>query len=390
MSGEKTEKPTPKRRKEARKKGQVARTPDLGGWGILLAVGLVLPALVTHEMDVVKQLMTTALSFPAVAAHAGVAGAGVVLRRAAEQAFLAVVVLGAGVMVVGVGASIAQGGFVVSPSLLKPNASKLNPLKGAKRLFGPQTLWEGAKTLLKAGVVGLVVYAAIKALVPLVGGLVPIPHVLDELTSSALSMLRNVAFAGFVLAFADYAVARRRVNKQVRMTKEEVKQEYKQAEGDPQLKGAIRSRQLAMARNRMMADVPTADVVLVNPTHVAVALRYRSDEGAPKVVARGAGAVAAAIRAKATEADVPLVRDVPLARALYTSTRVGMSIPPELFSAVATVLAFVITRKARGMRGGSLGSPRPGEELPAVLPAARRARRGGNRSGPRLPGRSAA
>ncbi|GAA1874057.1 EscU/YscU/HrcU family type III secretion system export apparatus switch protein [Lapillicoccus jejuensis] len=390
MSGEKTEKPTAKRRKEARKKGQIARTPDLGGWGILLAVGLVLPALVSHEMDVVKELMTTALSFPAVAAHAGLPGAGVVLRRAAEQAFLAVVVLGAGVMVVGVGASIAQGGFVVSPSLLKPSAAKLNPLKGAKRLFGPQTLWEGAKTLLKASVVGLVVYAAIKALIPLVGGLMPIPHVLDELTSAAVSMLRNVAFAGFVLAFADYAVARRRVGKQVRMTKEEVKQEYKQAEGDPQLKGAIRSRQLAMARNRMMADVPTADVVLVNPTHVAVALRYRSDEGAPKVVARGAGAVAAAIRAKATEAGVPLVRDVPLARALYTSTRVGMSIPPELFSAVATVLAFVITRKSRGMRGGSVSSPRRDEELPAVLPAGRRTGRGRKRSGPRLPGRSAA
>src|SRR6476660_4490474 len=131
------------------------------------------------------------------------------------------------------------------------------------------------------------------------------------------------------MAADDFAIQRRRVGGQGLMTEDAVMQARKQSEGDPMLKGAIRSRQLAAARNRMMADVPSADVVLVNPTHVAVALRYQPDRGAPRVVARGAGVVAAAIRERAGESRVPLVRDVPLARALYSSTSVGQEIPAE-------------------------------------------------------------
>jgi flagellar biosynthesis protein FlhB len=207
---------------------------------------------------------------------------------------------------------------------------------------------------------------------PLIGGLVPIHTVLDAVATQAFGLIRNIALMGLVMAAADYLMARRRIGKQVRMTKDEVKQEHKQTEGDPMLKGAIRSRQLAAARNRMMADVPTADVVLVNPTHVAVALRYDADRGAPRVVARGAGAIAAKIRALATDEQVPLVRDVPLARALYRSTKVGQEIPAELFAAVAQVLAFVISRRARGQRGGEHDAPARGTDLPAVLPAGRR------------------
>ena len=156
------------------------------------------------------------------------------------------------------------------------------------------------------------------------------------------------------------------------MTKHEVKQEHKQTEGDPLIKSAIRSRQLAVARNRMMADVAAADVVLVNPTHVAVALKYDPGRGAPTVVAKGAGAVAAKIREKADEAEVPLVRDVPLARALYGSCQVGQEIPVELFAAVAQVLAFVIGRRTKGQRGGTHATPRADEALPTL---ARRRRR---------------
>eukprot|EP01032_Pedospumella_encystans_P005428 gene5428-6449_t len=136
----------------------------------------------------------------------------------------------------------------------------------------------------------------------------------SQAPAPSATLIRNVAIAGLVMAGADYAMNRRRIGKQTRMTKEEIKQEHKQQEGDPMLKGAIRSRQLAMARNRMMADVLTADVVLVNPTHVAVALRYDPEAGAPTVVARGAGTIAARIRELAGEHDVPLVQDVPLAR----------------------------------------------------------------------------
>jgi flagellar biosynthetic protein FlhB len=177
------------------------------------------------------------------------------------------------------------------------------------------------------------------------------------------------------MAAADYAMMRRRIGKQLRMSHSEIKQEHKQAEGDPMLKGAIRSRQLAAARNRMIADVGTADVLLVNPTHVAVALRYDPEQGAPRVVARGAGAIAARIRERAAEERVPLVQDVPLARAIYRHCQVGQEIPRELWAAVAQVLAFVLSRRHAGQYGGEHRTPRRTDELPEVVARARRRRR---------------
>ena len=151
------------------------------------------------------------------------------------------------------------------------------------------------------------------------------------------------------------------------------RQEYKNTEGDPHVKGQIRARQMAMARNRQMADVPTADVVVVNPVHVAVALKYEATRGAPRVVAKGAGEVAAKLRERAAEARVPLVQDIPLARALHSSCDLGQEVPAQLFTAVARVLAFVMHLSARGVRGGV---HRPGFEAPAVdgLPRAGRRR----------------
>jgi flagellar biosynthetic protein FlhB len=276
--------------------------------------------------------------------------------------------------VVGVAAALAQGGFYLATKSMKPSLKKLDPIKGAKRVFGPQALWEGAKMLLKSAVVGFLAYGAMQALMPLIGGLVPIDAVLTVVHDEVLGLVRNIAVAGLVMAAADYAIVRRRIGKQTRMSKHEVKQESKQTEGDPLVKSAIRSRQLAAARNRMMSDVPTADVVLVNPTHVAVALRYEADRGAPRVVARGAGEIARRIRESAAEHRVPLVRDVPLARALYTSTTVGQEIPAELYAAVAQVLAFVISRRSQGRRGGEHRSPRSESELPPVPAVGRRRR----------------
>lgn len=369
MSGEKTEKATPKRRKEARKEGQVARTQDLGGWATVLILGLVLPTLLGKELGAARRLMLGSL---ASVDDATPATALTLLGEAARHVFWTLLLLGSMVMVVGVVSALAQGGFALATKQVKPSASKLNPIKGAKRLFGPQAAWEGVKIILKSSLVGLIVFHAIRGMMPLVGGLVPIDTVISEVNDSALSLMRTVALAGLALAGADYAMQRRRVNKQTRMSKEDVKQEHKQAEGDPMLKGAIRSRQLAASRNRMMADIAQADVVMVNPTHVAVALRYEPATGAPRVVARGAGAIAAKIRERAAEERVPLVRDVPLTRALYGSTQVGQTIPPELFAAVASVLAFVISRRTQGQHGGEHRSPRAESELPDVPAIGRR------------------
>jgi len=370
MSDERTEKPTPRRRKENRKKGQVPRTPELGGWATLLLLTFVLPALARHEIEALQAITRASLRDLGDLTSDDALGA---LGTGMTHVFWALVLLGSGVMVVGVGLSVMQGGFFVATQAVRPKLSKLNPLNGLKRMFGPQGWWEAAKVLLKSAVVGMLVYRAVVDLMPLIGGVRPVGFVLGEVGHRVVDLLRVVAVAGLLLAVLDYAMQRRRVGKQTRMTKDEVKREHKQSEGDPLVKSAIRSRQLAMSRNRMMADVPTADVVLVNPTHVAVALRYQPEQGAPVVVARGAGVVAVKIRELAVEHEVPLVRDVPLARALYTATEVGQEIPPQLFAAVAHVLAFVINRRQQGRRGGEHTSPRPDRPVPEV-PRGRRAR----------------
>ncbi|MFL6107107.1 MAG: flagellar biosynthesis protein FlhB [Marmoricola sp.] len=368
-SGEKTEKATPKRRKESRKEGQVARTQELGAWASMLAVGIAAPMLISHEINAMRDLMVTSFSL---GSEATTGKALALLGQAGRHVFVSLLVLGSAIMVIGVASALAQGGFYLATKQVKPSLKKLNLLQGAKRIFGPHALWEGAKMMLKSSFVALIVYLAIRGVMPMIGGLVPMQTVVDTASAQALTLIRNIGLAGLGMAAIDYVMQRRRVGKQTRMTKDEVKQEYKQAEGDPLVKSAIRSRQLAMARNRMMADIAQADVVLVNPTHVAVALRYEPEKGAPRVVARGAGAIAAKIRERAAEESVPLVRDVPLARALYTSTKVGQEIPAELFAAVAQVLAFVISRRTRGQVGGQHRSPRPEGELPPVLPAGRR------------------
>lgn len=371
MSEEKTEKATPKKRKESRKEGQVPRTQELGGWATLLLVGILMPTLLTRELTALAELMKSCFSLPP---DADAEDALTLLGEGATHVVVVLVTLGACVMVVGVAAALAQGGFYLATKSMKPSLKKLDPIKGAKRIFGPQAWWEGAKMLLKSSVVGFLAYGAIQALMPLIGGMVPIPAVLEAVNDQVLSLVRNIAIAGLVMAVADYAIVRKRMGKQTRMSKHEVKQEHKQSEGDPLVKGQIRSRQLAAARNRMMADLPTADVVLVNPTHVAVALRYDAERGAPRVVARGAGEIARRIREQAATHQVPLVRDVPLARALYSSTTVGQEIPGELYAAVAQVLAFVLSRRNRGQRGGEHRSPRPPVELPPTLPGGRRRR----------------
>ncbi len=363
MSGEKTEQPTARRKKEARKEGQVARTPELGSWAAVLMFAAFAPALVGAEVDALRGIFLRGLR---VIAKPEPAAALDLLGSALIHVLVVLVVLGFAVMLIGVAGALAQGGFYVAAKSVQPSFKKLNPLQGAKRIFGPQAIWHGFTVAAKATLVTILVYIAIRGMMPQLGGLIPTATILHTASGKAAAMFRNVAFAGLVMAGAEYAFQRRRVGKQVRMTKEEVKQEHKQTEGDPLVRGAIRAHQMSLARSRMLADVPTADVVLVNPTHVSVALKYDPAVGAPTVVARGAGVIAARIREAAGEARVPLVRDVPLARALYTSCRVGQQIPPELFGAVAQVLAFVISRRSQGLAAGEHATPRDDSPLPEV------------------------
>jgi flagellar biosynthetic protein FlhB len=356
VSGEKTEKPTEKKKKQARKEGQIARTPDLGSWGALLVASMLLPMVVRNAMASAEKMM---LALRATIINPDPKKALLIFGDGMKDAALAVAPMALSVMATALVAGGAQGGLRPVTKHLKPDFKKLNPFSGLKKVFGPHAVWEAVKAVSKTAVLGTVLYYSLRDMLPrLIGSAqLPLAALTGVVLDTVMSLIRAAAVAGLVMAIADYMVAKRRIGKQLRMSKEDIKQEHKQAEGDPHLKGAIRSKQMAMARNRMMSDLSKADVVLVNPTHVAVALRYDPTKGAPRVVAKGAGAIAAKIRAAATEKRIPMVQDVPLARALHKSCDIGQEIPAELYGAVARVLAFVMTLKAKGAAAGLHRSP---------------------------------
>jgi flagellar biosynthetic protein FlhB len=358
MAGEKTEQPTAQKLKKAKQEGQIGRSQDISAWFGMLAASIVLPRTLHSTMDHCRELMS---KLPEVIANPDPVVAMVILKQALMSAAWAVLPLSMTMMAIGIAAAGAQGGIRVATKLFIPKFSRLNPLPGIKKMLGPQSLWEGTKALVKTGVLAAVLYMTMKDIVPLLmtAGRLQLASLLSIINHSVLSLIRAASVAGIVMAAADYFVVRRRTNKQLRMTKEEVKQEYKNTEGDPHVKGQIRARQMAMARRRQMADVPTADVVLVNPTHVAVALRYEPEKGAPRVIAKGSGAIATRIRELAAENRIPMVQDIVLARALEKSVEVGTEIPAEFFGAVAKVLAFVMSMKSKGSAAGLHRNPNP-------------------------------
>jgi len=349
--GERSEKATPKRIRKARREGKVGNTPEVGAWLGMLAASFLLPRVFSSLMDVATASLVGA---GAVIRSPDVGRATALAKSTVTDGLLAVLPLAALIAVVAIASVALQGGIWVAPKLLAPKLSRLNPLSGIKRMFGPHGWWAMVKALLKSGALALVVYLSVRSLIPTVygSGSLPLSRLIEIGLSTAINVLRFAALAGLAMAVADVAVVRRRNNKQLKMTKQEVKEEFKSSEGDPMRKGAMRARALAISRNRMMADVPSADVVVVNPTHIAVALRYVASQGAPRVVAKGADHVAARIRAVAELHRIPMVHDVPLARTLHATCEVGQEIPQDLYRAVATVLAFVMTLRSRGSAAG--------------------------------------
>ena len=370
--GEKTEKPTPQRLKKARKEGQIPRTQELGTWLGVAAASALLPMLVSNAFDAVQKLF---VQVGAVASHPETEALSTLMGQALTAFMTTVLPMALGMMVVGTVASAAQGGVTVSTKSMKPTLKKLNPFPGIKRMFGTQGIWEAVKALIKTAALGTVVIITSDRAQQLVSsaGSLPLSAVAATFTDSAILMFRVVAVTGLVIAVADYVVVRVKTMKKLKMSKYEITQEHKQSEGDPHMKAHRRGVQMSMSRNRMMADVADADVLLVNPVHVAVALKYEAVKGAPRVVAKGAGEVAAKLRERAAEARVPLVQDIPLARALHASCEIGQEVPPQLFTAVARVLAFVMHLNARGVKGGF---HRPGFQAPDTsdLPKAGRRR----------------
>jgi len=358
---DRTEKATPQRMKEVRGKGELQRSQDLSAWVGLAAAAIAIPAVLaaaqsaaTHQLMAVRDV--AAEPSTGVAVKALDDGLGSLLGILTPMFALVVIVT--------IVVAAAQGG--VYPRKIKFHGKQLAIFPGIKQLFTGQTWWQGAKTVIKTAVVGLVLYSGVQALVPLLAstGRLSLAQLLGAAAAGTTSLMRTGIAAGIGLGVLDVVVVLRRNRKRTRMTLREVKDESKRSEGDPMLKGAIRSKQMAMSRNRMMSAVATADVVLVNPTHVAVALRYEPGTGAPRLVAKGTGAVATRIRLEATEKHVPMVEDVPLARALNSACELGDEVPQYLYTAVARILAFVMALRRRGSALGQHRLPTGPTELP--------------------------
>jgi flagellar biosynthetic protein FlhB len=349
---QRTEQQTAKRRREVRRKGQVARSPALVGWLSLLLATFLMPPVIGRIATVLAQgvrsvRVVAAEPTPEVLNEQ----AGAIARDAlsALVPFLVVVAIGA---LVG---TLAQVGLVFTADPLKPKWERLNPVAGFKRIFSVKGLWETGKQVVTMAVVLAIAVPTVLGTTRMVlGSTFGREEAVGQVTSTALQLVRVVAVIGCLIGVADYAWSRFNLVRDNKMTKQEVKEEIKESEGDPHVKAKLRSARMAMSRNRMLAAVADADVVITNPTHVAVALHYDPTKGAPRVVAKGKDNMAARIREAAAAADVAVVRSPPLARALHRACRIDDEIPRELFQAVATVLAFVRRLEGRSLLGGSV------------------------------------
>ena len=349
-SGEKTEPATQKRMKRVREKGELSKSQDVTAWLGVGAAGLMLPATIAvgaaAGTDQMYRIGTLASNpDPSVAVEA--LGRGLASLADILSPFFVVV------LIVVLGGAALQGGIHFKKFTGK--YEQFNLVTGMKRVFGTQALWEGVKVLAKTAAVGVVLYWVVQGLMPvlLTAGGLPVSELLSAAVGGTAALLQAAVVAGLVLAVADIYVIMKRNRKKTMMTKKEVKDENKASEGDPLIKSQRRSRQLMMSRNRMIASVADANVVLVNPTHVAVALKYEPGKSAPRVVAKGVGHIAARIRVQAETDRVPIVQDVPLARALHAACEIGDEIPTELYNAVARVLAFVMALQKRGSTAGT-------------------------------------
>jgi len=372
---DKTEPATAKKKRDSRQKGQVAKSQDLTAWTSLLVGLYLIPMTVRRMADVVNgslndlQAMTTV---PEPDATVRIVGMGL------RDGFLAATPMMLVVMLVSVVTSLAQTGLLLSGKALKPDFKRVSPKQGIQRLVSVRSLWETGKQLLKMTIVIVIGWPRVVELVETLAGRgrLGFSDALPAAGASALGLVRAITWTVFLLSFADYGYQRYQNIRDMRMTKQEVRDEHKQAEGDGSVKARMRAMQRSMARNRMITDMGFADVVITNPTHIAVALRYDAERGgAPRILASGAGSLAERIRERAKDAEIPIVEAKPLARALWRACDVGDEVPATLYEAVAKVLVFVrqLDRLMSAKRPYDLprASTVPEEEL-AAIPRKRR------------------
>jgi flagellar biosynthetic protein FlhB len=340
---ERTEKATPKKRDEGFAKGQVAKSMDLNGAVVLMASLLALSAFgprMLSEMEAAMLTVIRMISHPEVVNQKGIGSLFMLVGKHIVLGALPVVAI---CMVSGFIVNVAQVKLKLKRKVLKPDPKRLNPISGLKNLFSPNSLVELAKNLVKIGLVGAIVVFTLLPKLDELAALVgtPAQDLLPQLCQMIFTLAQRAAMVYLAIGFADLFWQRHRTEKGMKMEKKEVEDEHKQQELPAEVKRAQKRKAFELASQRMMDAVPTADVVVVNPTHFSVALKYDAGNPAPIVVAKGLDSLALKIRELARDNDVAVVPDPPLARTLYATVEVGKMIPEDLFHAVAQLLAYV-------------------------------------------------
>ena len=347
FDGEKTEEPTSKKREDARKKGQVARSQELNTGFVLLIGFLILRILweyiyvniaeytvyiYTHLSEITSTEDITELFI----------GVMILLAKTVLPIMFAI-------LIVGLAINCFQVGLMFSTEKLEPKLENLNPINGFGRIFSKRAIVELFKSLFKIVVIGYFLYLYLKDQIPLLPQFIffDLPHSLATAADIIFTMAFQVVGVIMIMAVADYAYQRWQTTQDLKMSKQEVKDEMKQMEGDPQIKGKIKQKQRQMAMQRMMQEVPKADVIITNPTHLAIALSYKKGMIAPVVLAKGQDLIAERIKQIAREHHILIVENKPVARALFDAVEVGAMVPAELYQAVAEILAYVYRIKHR-------------------------------------------
>lgn len=346
---QKTEDPTPKKLEESRKKGQVALSREMNHWVILLAGTLLVATAAGWILSDFRVFMKTYIE-QAHAMPGAPGGISSILSNAVWESLMILMIPLIGLMAAAAAGPLLQIGPLFATESIKPSIDKISPIKGFQRLFSLRSLVEFAKGVVKLSMVGLV---GLLIVLPFFSGIehlvgLPLPFVLDELWTLVIQVMIGVLIVMLVIAVLDIAYQRMEHTKKMRMTKQEVKDEYRQSEGDPHVRARLRQLRVERARQRMMQNVPEADVVITNPTHFAVALKYEpAVMDAPKCIAKGQDDVALRIREVAKEHDITVYENPPLARTLFDTVEIDESIPPEQYQAVAEVISFVFKQKGK-------------------------------------------
>ncbi len=348
-AGEKTEEATPRRREQARKKGQVVKSHDFNAAFNLFALVLVLYAL---QDKVSGMIYTYGGDFFSNFLNAEIEKLPEILLNAAGLYFKIMLPVFVTAFVIALVSNLAQIGFVFTLDPLKPSFDRLNLIKGMQNIFSLRTIVGLVKNIVKISVIGFIVFTLIKKKIVNIFALgnLDIPSILLEGKNVMFSITFAVIITYMAIAIADLMYERHRYKKNLKMTKQEVKEEFKQTEGNQEIKSKQKEMQRRLLTRRMIQEVPKATVVITNPTHLAVAIKYiRKEMAAPIVVAKGADLLAEKIKQVAEENDIPLIENRPVAQFLYRQVEVGDSIPEELYQAVAEIIAVVYQKHKKNL-----------------------------------------